>query len=68
MTRKQSDYSRNDDDLVPEDDSVYAGPLPPEAPPPDWDPLPVVNEFNRGRPCLPPHVDSSSPIDIFRLF
>ena len=67
-------YGRPDDDLVPKGQSAretrktaQKQPLPPEAPPPPWQPLYVDNE-PRGKPHLPPYVNNTSPIEIFKLF
>src|SRR5436309_3536651 len=64
---------RPDDDLVPKDDiprrrGKNKPPLPPERPPPAWDPLYVENEHIRGCPRLPPHVRGKEPLQVFRLF
>ena len=78
------EYGRLDDDLVPVNGSsqprsqkrrrvrpsnVLPDWQPPASnPPPEWEPLEIDNHHDCGVPKLPPEVDGSRPIDVFRLF
>ena len=67
---------RKDDDLVPKDVperpakcSRRKAPLiPPPTAMPAWNPLPINNDLERGKPDVPRSVDRSNPIELFKLF
>ena len=67
---------RKDDDLVPKDVPVrpakrlrgQAPVIPPPNDMPAWEPLPINNCLERGKPNLPRSVNRSNPIELFKLF
>ena len=72
---------RKDDDLVPKDQPERPGKrakdnqqqeppieLPEPNRLPEWDPLVIENDLERGRPRLPHNLDRTSSIALFRLF
>ena len=67
--------TRKDDDLVPKVDKIEPLPQGSKKPPlptpgllPRWNPLPIENEIDQGQPNLPPGIDNTRSIDLFRLF
>ena len=67
---------RKDDDLVPKDAPErpakrvrgQAPAIPPPTAMPAWEPLPIDNDLDRGKPKLPHNINRSNPIELFKLF
>ena len=63
-------YGRPNDNLVPHKNPLRIRVrnrvlIPPAAPPPKWDPLPIEYWPARGQPRLPNYVDPTNPLQLF---
>src|SRR5438552_1839929 len=64
----------NDEDFVPATEyptitkNTRIPELPNDRSPPEFDPLPINNECHYGKPNLPPGLDDSNALEIFKLF